>query len=84
MSKLKLEFDLSNPDDRHESEVTLKASKILSVLWDLDQILRNSEKHGYFNSKELTEEQQDVISKIRESLYDIMSSNDINLNDLMR
>ena len=54
------------------------------AMWDLDQILRSTVKHGVSitnRSKEASGEEMDVADKIREEIRDILNGYGLNLED---
>ena len=46
MAKAILEYDLSDPDDRHAHWMAMHADDFFSILWDVDQAMRTQYKHG--------------------------------------
>ena len=73
--KATLEFNL--PEDRDAYELANKANNLHLVIWDFDQYLRNTLKHG---SDEFKESEHETIEKIRKQLIDIMEDNDVKFN----
>lgn len=67
-----LEFNL--PEDKAQYELANKASNFHSVIWDLDQYLRNVLKHG---SEEFKKSEYKTIEKIREQIVSLMQENDV-------
>lgn len=70
--KANLIFNLN--EDREEFELVLKASNYYSCLWEFDQYLRSELKY-----KDLSDQEYEIKSIVREELYRIMNDNDINL-----
>ena len=82
MGKIILEFD--SLEESQDARVALDAMKWKMAMWDLDQILRSTVKHGVSitnRSKEASGEEMDVADKIREEIRDILSGYGLNLED---
>ena len=60
-----------------EAHRMLKATDAYLVLWDLSQYIRSQLKHG-----DLTEEQEAVLEKVAEELYNNMTERGVTFNDL--
>ena len=71
--KAKLTFDL--PEDKYEWENAMRADAMYSALWDLSQELRTLWKY-----EELSEEEWNMVEKIRNKFYEILGDNQINLD----
>jgi hypothetical protein len=71
--KAKLTFDL--PEDKYEWENAMRADAMYSVLWDLSQELRTLWKY-----EELSEEEWNMVERIRNKFYEILGDNQINLD----
>jgi hypothetical protein len=71
--KATLEFNL--PEDQAEFDLAVQGSKMYVALWDISQELRTLWKY-----EELSEEEWKIVERIRESFYDILQKNNINLN----
>jgi len=69
-----LEFSL--PEDSIEFDITCKANKYYSTLWDLDQWLRGVIKYD----DSLSDEQEVVYQKVRDKLHETLDSNDVSLS----
>jgi hypothetical protein len=61
--KATLEFDL--PEEREEFELASKGTDWMLVLWEIDQNLRNSLKHGheYKTADEAMEKMRELIGQ---------------------
>lgn len=70
----KIEFDLSEPDDREELERALKATSLAIALWDIQQALRNEMKYN----EELTEDQYQILEKMMNKYNEILYENKVN------
>lgn len=82
MGKIILEFD--SLEESQDARVALDAMKWKMAMWDLDQILRSTVKHGVSitnRSKEASGEEMDVADKIREEIRDILNGYGLNLED---
>ena len=82
MGKIILEFD--SVEESQDARVALDAMKWKMAMWDLDQILRSTVKHGVSitnRSKEASGEEMDVADKIREEIRDILNGYGLNLED---
>jgi len=82
MGKIIIEFD--SVEESQDARVALDAMKWKMAMWDLDQILRSTVKHGISisnRSKEASGEEMDVADKIREEIRDILNGYGLNLED---
>ena len=52
MGKIILEFD--SEEESNDARTALDGHKWKSVVWDLDQELRSTVKHGYIGNREAT------------------------------
>ncbi len=68
-----LEFNL--PEDQHEYEVAIQASRVQSFLWDFSQQLRSWYKyhHDFKNA-------DDALEKIREEFYNLLNQHNIDMD----
>jgi len=76
MGKIILEF---NSEDAEDARVALDGYKWKSVVWDLDQELRSTIKHGYIGNREATSEEVDAADRLRTKLREILEDNNLNL-----
>jgi hypothetical protein len=79
MGKIILEFD--SVEEQDDVRAALDGYKWKLAMWDLDQFLRGTTKHGVSildKSKEATDEEFAVAEKIRNEIRNIL--NDYNLN----
>lgn len=67
-----LEFNL--PDDKIEYEIANKAQAYHTTLWEIDQYMRNTIKHGNcdFKDKEIK-----TVEKLRKIFLELMQEADI-------
>jgi hypothetical protein len=71
--KAKITFNL--PEDQAEFDFATQGGNMYAALWDISQELRTLWKY-----EELSEEEWKIVERIRESFYDILQKNNINLN----
>lgn len=71
--KAKLTFDL--PQDKYEWENAIRADAMFCALWDVSQELRTLWKY-----EELSEEEWNMVERIRDKFYEILSEHNINLD----
>jgi hypothetical protein len=64
-----LKFNL--PEEQSEFDITSNAGKYYSVLWDLDQYLRNFVKYPSDREDPIL---TDTIAKVRDELHNLMKS----------
>ena len=77
MAKITLEFDST---EEEEARTALDGGKWKSVLWDLDQELRNISKYGSYNGKEATNEEMDIALSLRVKICDMLLDYSLNLD----
>lgn len=68
-----LKFNL--PEEQEEFEYAVNGSKWASLVWNLDQELRNKIKY----SENITEEQENVYREVKSMLYELMSEKNLTL-----
>ena len=71
-------------DETKEAETALNGWKWKLAMYDLDQILRSTVKHGVSiieKNKQATDAEMDVADKIREELREILQNYNLDLND---
>ena len=71
-----LKFNL--PEDNTEFEMAVNASKMHSVLWEMDQWLRSQYK--YMPDAEYSEDKYNTFEKCRDHLREIMIENGLNFD----
>ena len=76
--KITLEFD--SIEEQDDARVALDGYKWKLAMWDLDQTLRGTTKHGIFNNREATEVEQDMAEKLRDNIRDILNEYNLNLD----
>jgi hypothetical protein len=82
MGKIILEFD--SLEESHDARVALDAMKWKMAMWDLDQLLRSTTKHGVSlldPKKEASSEEIEVAYKIRDEIREILTNSGLNLED---
>ena len=70
-----LEFNL--PEENTEYELVNNASKMYSVLWDMDQWLRSNIKHA---PDSMSEDTYNAYQKCRDQLRELMCEENINFD----
>lgn len=71
-------------DEVKDAETALNGWKWKLAMWDLDQLLRSTVRHGVSilnKNQEATSEEMDVADKIREELREILQGYNLNLED---
>jgi sugar phosphate isomerase/epimerase len=71
-------------DETKDAEIALNGWKWKLAMYDLDQILRSTVKHGVSiieKNKQATDAEMDVADKIREELREILQNYNLDLND---
>ena len=71
-------------DETKDAEIALNGWKWKLAMWDLDQALRSTVKHGVSmieRNKEATSEEINVADKIREQIREILEEYSLNLNN---
>jgi hypothetical protein len=82
MGKIILEFD--SVEEQSDARVALDGYKWKLAMWDLDQTLRSTTKHGasmFDKSKEATAAEQDMAYKVRDAIREILDEYNLNLED---
>jgi coproporphyrinogen III oxidase len=74
--KATLEFNL--PEDNTEFELAVNGAKMHSVLWEMDQWLR--QQYKYMPDSEYSEDKYNTFEKCREHLREIMIENGLNFD----
>jgi hypothetical protein len=75
MPKATLTFDL--PEEQSEFDLANNAGKYYSVLWDLDQYLRNFVKYPSDREDPIL---TDTMAKVRDELWKLMNEHNLNLD----
>ena len=70
-----LKFNL--PEEQSEFDLANNASKYYSVLWDLDQYLRNFVKYPSDREDPIL---TDTMAKVRDELWKLMNEHNLNLD----
>jgi hypothetical protein len=71
--KVKLEYNL--PDDQFEFECAVKSTKMFFALTEIKEELRAIWKY-----EELKQNQFEMVERIREKFFEILTENEINLD----
>ena len=75
MPKATIEFNL--PEEQSEFDTANNASKYYSVLWDLDQYLRNFVKYPSDREDPIL---TDTMAKVRDELWRLMKEHNLDLD----
>ena len=75
MAKVILKFDLD--EESNDFKLAVNAKEIMSVLWEIDQELRNKTKYA---SDSTNQETVDALISIRDFLRESMSDKGINFD----
>jgi len=90
MAKAKLEFDLTDHDDRMEFARATKSLDMALAIWQMAtntkkslqwQIESDAEKNNL--SQEAVEAQFDTLNNVFAKFYEILEENDINIDNLI-
>jgi hypothetical protein len=71
-------------DETKDAETALNGWKWKLAMWDLDQLLRSTVKHGVSilnKNQEATSEEMNVADKIREQIREILEEYSLNLDN---
>jgi hypothetical protein len=71
-------------DETKDAETALNGWKWKLAMWDLDQALRSTVKHGVSilnKNQEASSEEMNVADKIREQIREILEEYSLNLNN---
>jgi hypothetical protein len=82
MGKIILEFD--SIEESQDARVALDAMRWKMAMWDLDQKLRSTTKHGISfldSTTAATENEIEVAQKIRDEIWEILNSYNLSLED---
>jgi hypothetical protein len=81
MGKVIFEFD--SVEEQDDIRMVLDGHKWRLILWDLDQMLRSTERHGTSLLKlneEATDIEMNVAEKLREAIRESMNDNGVNFD----
>jgi hypothetical protein len=70
--KATIEFNL--PEDKYEYDLANKSSSLLSCLIELEIEIKK-----FYKYEDLKKNQLEIVEKIRETFYEILQDNEINL-----
>ena len=81
MGKIIIEFD--SAEESQDARGALDGYKWKLAMWDLDQKLRSTVKHGqkFRGTGDASSEEIDVCDKLREEIRTILDDYGLNLND---
>lgn len=79
-TELKFVYDTENFDQVAEIETMQNAKKFRSILWELDQELRNTIKYSPDEGTEaVSEEVKAALQKVRDSLWEKVREENVNI-----
>jgi hypothetical protein len=81
--KAKLEYDLNNPDDRMAHLRAVKSLDMASVLFDITKNLRKKVERQYESIDDTPDDVFDGINTVFNEIYNILESNNINIDELI-
>ena len=81
MGKMTIEFDMDV--DHEEIDNALNGWRWRATLYDLDQELRTTTKHGFLNNREATNAEVEIYNRIRDMIRDKMADNGLAGKDLI-
>jgi hypothetical protein len=81
MGKITIEFD--SVEESQDAKVALDGYKWKLAMWDLDQKLRSTTKHGikFYSNEEASSEEMEICEKIRDEIRETLEGYGLNLND---
>jgi hypothetical protein len=82
MPKATLEFDLENVDDKLAFDRAAAADKAICILHDLNNLLRETVRHGFFDHKQASPETISVAETLRAWLSEELHDRGLNLDNL--
>jgi hypothetical protein len=81
--KAKLEYDLNNSDDRMAHLRAVKSLDMASVLFDITKNLRKKVERQYESIDDTPDDVFDGINTVFNEIYNILESNNINIDELI-
>ena len=81
MGKIIIEFD--SVEESQDARLALDAMKWKMAMWNLDQKLRSTTKHGikFYSNEEASSEEIDICQKIRDEIRETLDGYNLNLED---
>lgn len=74
MPKVNITFDL--PDEEFEYNQVLNAKNYYNIITTLQEELRKARKYSYFNSEQITLEEERIFDKIEDYLCELIDENE--------
>jgi hypothetical protein len=71
-------------DETKDAEIALNGWKWKMAMWDLDQLLRSTTKHGVSlldSKKEASSEEVEIAYKIRDQIREMLNDSGLNLEN---
>lgn len=81
MPKAKLIFDLNDEFEVDAFNRATSADQAYRVIYELQNLLRNAERYDHIDGMQLNDEQKIVIDKLREELYNLLSTFNVNMEN---
>lgn len=81
MPKANLIFDLNDEFEVNAFNRATSADQAYRVIYELQNLLRKAERYGYIDDMKLSEEQKIVIDKLREELYNLLSTFNVDMEN---
>jgi hypothetical protein len=78
MGKVILEFD--SVEEQDDIKSALDGYKWKMAVWDIDQLLRTTTKHGVFKNRNATGEEVEMADVLRDEIRGILNSYDLNMD----
>ena len=79
--KAKLEFDLNDPDDRMAHLRAVKSLDMASALFDITRLKKQVERRFETDTTEC--DSFDVIQDVFDRIYEVLSDNNIDIDELI-
>ena len=79
--KAKLEFDLNDPDDRMSHLRAVKSLDMASALFDITRLKKQVERRFETDTTEC--DSFDVIQDVFDRIYEVLSDNNIDVDELI-
>jgi hypothetical protein len=80
MPKAKIEFDLSDPDDRMAHMRAVKSTDMALALWD---ITHNTKKGLEWSMENKEIDKYDALEMVFDKIYEILEEHNIKMDDLI-
>lgn len=71
---MKVKFEFVLPEDQEDLDLHLKSKDFYSVIWDIDQFMRNIVK---YEESSWTDEEVAAVQKVRGQLWALLKERDV-------